>query len=177
MAKPLEQNMGDDAMRAATGRDHAEWHALLDGAGAKGWSHAETARWLTEEQGVAAWWAQGVTIGYEQARKGRIPGQRADGTFSTQKAKTIPGQRLDALAAVGAALTARYGEPSGQNLAAALPIMRWRLADGTRLSASAGPENASGTPITIAQEKLPDQATAEAAKAAFSELLEEIARR
>ncbi|MEU1970559.1 hypothetical protein ABZ477_02790 [Microbacterium sp. NPDC019599] len=176
MAKRFEENMGDDAMRAATGRGHAEWHDLLDSAGARAWTHAETARWLTDEQSVAAWWAQGITVGYEQARKGRVPGQRADGTFNTQKAKTIPGTRLEALAAVGEALTARYGAPHGQNLTAAMPVMRWRLPDGTRLSAAAGPENASGAPITITCEKLPDQAAADEAKQAITDLLEEVAR-
>ena len=37
---------------AATRRDHEGWRELLAEAGAMDWSHAQTARWLVEEQGV-----------------------------------------------------------------------------------------------------------------------------
>ena len=163
--------MGADAMREATGRDHEGWRALLDDAGAKTWTHKATAQWLVDTQGVSGWWAQGITVDYEQSRKGRLPGQRADGTFSTQKARTIPGERLAALAAVATALTAEYGEPSGSNLQAAQPVVRWALPDGVRMHAAAGTPNASGTPVTVTQERLPDADTAAAAKARFAAIL------
>ena len=57
-----------DAVLAATGRDLRDWFALLDEHEATGWSHTEMARWLREEQGVAGWWAQSVTVSYERAR-------------------------------------------------------------------------------------------------------------
>jgi Domain of unknown function (DUF4287) len=56
------------AVRAATGRDLRDWYALLDEHEATAWSHTEMARWLREEQGVAGWWAQSVTVSYERAR-------------------------------------------------------------------------------------------------------------
>lgn len=162
--------MGAEAMREATGRTHEQWRDVLDAAGAKAWTHKDTATWLVDTQGVSGWWAQGITVDYEQARKGRQPGQRADGTFSTQKARTIALPRLQALAAVAAALTAEYGEPSGQNLAASQPVVRWKV-DGTALSAAAGPEKPSGTPVTVTQEKLPSAEAAALAKERFAAIL------
>ena len=44
--------VGDDAVREATGRDRAEWFALLDQAGAATWKHKGIASWLGTEHGV-----------------------------------------------------------------------------------------------------------------------------
>jgi hypothetical protein len=85
-----EQAVGDEAVRERTGRTRAEWFALLDAAGATGWTHAATARWLGAEHGVDAWWCQSITVSYEQARGMRAPGQRPDGTFETSSSVTLP---------------------------------------------------------------------------------------
>lgn len=103
--------MGADALRAATGRDHEGWRTVLAEAGALDWSHAETARWLVDTQGVSGWWAQGITVDFEQARKGRLPGQKSDGTFATSVTRTIPGERLEALAAVKESVQAVHERP------------------------------------------------------------------
>lgn len=60
MARPLEQKMGADALRRATGRDHAQWRAVLTDEGAMEMSHSEIARHLVEQHGLDGWWAQGV---------------------------------------------------------------------------------------------------------------------
>lgn len=174
MTRRVEEHKGAEAMQAATGKTHDEWRALLDAAGAKDWAHKATADWLVAEHGVDPWWAQGITIDYEQARKGRVPGQRSDGSFATQKARTIPGDRLDALAAVAAVVSAQYGEPIGQNLTASLPNVRWKLEDGSKLSASAGKPNASGTPITLMHEKLAGPDAVAPAKQHLADLLESV---
>ena len=172
MVRRLEDNMGADAMRAATGRDHEGWRTLLEEAGAMGWTHAETARWLVEEQGVDGWWAQGITVDFEQARKGRLPGMQSDGTFATSVTRTIPGERLAALASVKESVQAVHGEPTGMNLAAAMPVVRWKLEGGGRLAAAAGPEKATGTPVTLTREKLASHEDVAPAKAHLVELLE-----
>lgn len=173
MVRRLEQNMGGEALKAATGRDHEGWRNALVEAGAMGWTHAQTATWLVEEHGLSGWWAQGITVDFEQARKGRLPGQQSDGTFTSSTTRTIPGARLDALAAVAGVVTATHGEPHGQNLTANQPVVRWRLPDGTRLAAAAQPEKPSGTPITLTWEKLPDHGAIAEAKAALIRLLEQ----
>ncbi|HWD46976.1 MAG TPA: hypothetical protein VHM23_25235 [Actinomycetota bacterium] len=79
----------DDVLRANTGRTWDEWFALLDRWGAAERPHPEIARWLNEEHGVDGWWAQGVTVGYEQARGLRAPGQRRGGLFEVNASKTV----------------------------------------------------------------------------------------
>ncbi len=172
MAKPLEQNMGHEAMQRATGRTHEQWRALLVEAGARDWAHAAIATYLVEIHGVDGWWAQGITVDFEQAIKGRLPGQRADGTFSASKTATIPGEPLDALALVATVVTGRQGEAHGQNLQASQPNVRWRLADGTRLAAAVQGRNKSGIPVNLTWEKLP---TAEAAQLAHAEMVDMLA--
>ncbi|MGD8151022.1 hypothetical protein [Ornithinimicrobium sp. Y1694] len=164
--------MGADALRASTGRDHEGWRTLLTEAGATGWSHAATARWLVTEHDVPGWWAQGITVDFEQACKGRLPGMQSDGTFATSATRTIPGARLDALTAVREAITSLYGAASSSNLAASMPVVRWKLPDGGRLAAAAGPEKPTGTPITLTREKLASHDDVESTKAHLIELLE-----
>ena len=79
MVRASKETVSDDAVRAATGHGREHWFRLLDGAGASSWNHTAIARHLTES-GLDAWWAQGVTVAYEQARGLRLPGQQPDGT-------------------------------------------------------------------------------------------------
>ncbi|MFN2587551.1 MAG: hypothetical protein ABR613_05485 [Actinomycetota bacterium] len=79
----------DASVVAATGRSWDEWFTMLDEWGAAERSHTEIARWLAGEQGVDGWWAQSVTVTYEQERGMRAPGQRADGTYGVSASKTV----------------------------------------------------------------------------------------
>jgi uncharacterized protein YndB with AHSA1/START domain len=84
------------ALRRSTGRDRAEWFALLDAWGAAGREYREIADWLTGEHGVSDWWAQKLIVEYQQARGRRAPGVRPDGTFAAGASKTVavPVERL-----------------------------------------------------------------------------------
>jgi hypothetical protein len=175
MPERIERNMGAEAMRAATGRTHAQWRDLLQEAGALEWTHRQIADWLVAEHGVEPWWSQGITVDFEQDRKGRLPGQQADGTFAVSRTRTVPGERLEALAAVRAAVDARHGAAHGENLAAAQPVVRWRLADGTRLAAAAQAPNRTGTPVNLTIEKLPDAASVDAAKDEIEQIFGSVA--
>jgi len=86
----------DEVVRANTGRTWDEWFALFDAWGGAQRPHPEIARWLVEEHGVGGWWAQGVTVGYEQARGLRDPGQRRGGLYEVNASKTVavPVERL-----------------------------------------------------------------------------------
>ena len=175
MVDRIDRNMGADAMRAATGRTHDEWRDLLEAAGALEWSHRQIADWLVTEHGVEPWWSQGITVDFEQDRKGRLPGQQADGTFSVSRTRTVPGERLAALAAVRAEIEQRLGAPHGENLAAAQPVVRWRLGDGTRLAAAAQQPNRTGTPINLTIERLPDASVMQSAKAEIDAIFAAVA--
>jgi hypothetical protein len=80
--------IGDDAVRANTGKTWQEWVHALDKAGARTMSHAEIARVVSKEFGVRPWWTQMVAVGYEQAVGKRVRLQKADG-FAVSASKTL----------------------------------------------------------------------------------------
>jgi Domain of unknown function (DUF4287) len=112
---------------AATGRELRDWFALLDEHEATRWSHTEIARWLRDEQGVAGWWSQFVTVAYERVRGLREVHQTANGfeagasrTFALAAAELFDAlhERLTA-EAVGVRTatpprSARYDLPEGR---------------------------------------------------------------
>ena len=79
------------AVERATNRTWDEWLQFMNGIGAKNLSHHEIATKVLEELDGKVdnlgWWAQSVTVAYEQYTGHRIPGQRPDGTFQTSVSK------------------------------------------------------------------------------------------
>ncbi|MFI6783434.1 hypothetical protein [Micromonospora sp. NPDC050276] len=90
------ERIADELIRDRTGRGWAEWFALLDAASAAERTHTQIARHLVTEHEVPGWWAQTITVGYEQARGLRAPGQRRGGGFeaSASRTVTVPARRL-----------------------------------------------------------------------------------
>lgn len=95
-AASMMEQVSEESLVERTGQGWDQWLKLLDDWGAIDRTHTEIARWLVEEHQVDGWWAQAVTVGYEQARGLRVPGQSSDGTFSASASKTInvPVERL-----------------------------------------------------------------------------------
>src|SRR4030095_5965546 len=85
---PTPRSPGGSARRTAV--------AACGGGGPAEPPHDEIARWVGEEHGVGGWWAQGVTVAYEQARGLRAPRQRRGGLFEVIASKTVavPVERL-----------------------------------------------------------------------------------
>jgi len=87
----MAANSRIQAVERATNRTWDEWLRFMDGIGAKNLSHHEIATLvLYELDGKVdnlGWWAQAVTVAYEQDAGRRIPGQRPDGTFQTSVSK------------------------------------------------------------------------------------------
>ncbi|MET8045604.1 hypothetical protein ABZU25_32640 [Micromonospora sp. NPDC005215] len=90
------ERITDDLIRARTGLGWAEWFALLDAVGATERPHTQIARHLVVEHEVPGWWAQTITVGYEQERGLRAPGQRRGGGFEASASRTmaVPATRL-----------------------------------------------------------------------------------
>ena len=84
-----EPGVSDAAVQRATGRGWDEWFALLDAWDGSAHNHTEIARHVHETYGIAGWWAQSVTVGYERARGMRAMHERPDG-FSASVSKTFP---------------------------------------------------------------------------------------
>lgn len=93
---------GNDALRAATGKDWSEWLALLDAAGAaaKGLDHDRLLDLAMQSLPESAgWWAQMVSVGYERARGLREKHESCNGEFQATLSKTFPVPLFAAFAA------------------------------------------------------------------------------
>ena len=90
-ARVSEPEMSDEAVADATGRGWDEWCEVIEAWPGHRDGHAAIAAWLQSEHDVGAWWAQGVTVGYERITGLRLPHQMADGTFTSNKSMTLAG--------------------------------------------------------------------------------------
>ena len=88
MVKPAST----DRILAATGMAFAEWAALLDAEGARALSHKQIADLICATGKSSGWWAQTITVAYEQHIGRRLPGQRPDGRFSASVSRTLEGE-------------------------------------------------------------------------------------
>lgn len=160
-----ESTLSDAAMMAATGKHPRDWFDALDAQAATDWTHAAIARWLVQHEGVDGWWAQSITVRYEQARGMRAPGQMADGTFTVGASKSIPGDQLQALDRAIEVFSAHLGaQPDTVNRTAKYPTARWKLGDGESILVTANPTRNARTSISAAHSRIGDAARAGTAK-------------
>ena len=92
----VQKAISEQAIEKATGSSWAVWLERLEKIGAKDMSHKEIARKLSD-WGVPGWWAQMLTVSYEQHIGRRVPGQTCDGDFAAAVSKTLPGTLDEAL--------------------------------------------------------------------------------
>lgn len=87
----MKKNSRIESIERSTHKNWEEWLQFMDEIGAKDLTHHEIATQLLEEfdgkTDNIGWWAQSVTVAYEQYIGRRIPGQRPDGTFQTSVSK------------------------------------------------------------------------------------------
>jgi hypothetical protein len=158
----------DEVVRRNTGRTWDEWFVLLDDWGGAQRPHPEIARWIAEAHAVPGWWAQGVTVAYEQARGRRVPGQRCDGDFSVSASKTVavPVERLFE-AFVDARLRERWlpGAPFEIRTARPGRSLRANWEDGsTRVAVNFTALGDAKSQAALQHERLPDAETADEMK-------------
>ncbi len=84
MAKKVAKRIGDEAVKAKTGKVWKEWFKILDAAGAKKMTHTEIARHLYGKCKVPGWWSQMVANQYEQERGLRAARQDTNGNFAAR---------------------------------------------------------------------------------------------
>jgi len=163
----------DEVIRSNTGRTWDEWFALLDGWGAARRPHPEIARWLVEEHDVGGWWAQGVTVAYEQARGLRDPGQRRGGLYEVNASKTVavPVERLYE-AFIDPDLRERWLPGATMEVRTTRPgrSIRANWDDGsTRLVISFPARGEAKSQVALVHERIPDAPTADKLKASWRE--------
>ena len=85
----FEEKITDEAIMQKTGRPWTEWFSILDDFDCKKHGHKQSAAFLQKECGASGWWAQTITVRYEQARGLRRVGQRSDGKFGFSFRRTL----------------------------------------------------------------------------------------
>src|SRR5450755_4739813 len=160
---PPEPKRAADPVAKATGRSADSWFERLDQWGAAERTHTEIARWLAEQPGVGSWWAQSITVSYEQARGRRERYQRPDGfTITTSVTIAVPVAELFE-AFTDERLRERWlpGAPLRLRTATALRSARYDWADGaTRVNVGFTAGGADKSRVALSHERLPDAATA-----------------
>jgi hypothetical protein len=166
-AQPASVHAGVDSARvsAATGKGWDQWLAELDAAGARERNHQEIVA-LLAERGVAPWWQQMITVGYEQARGLREQHETPDG-FQVGVGKTLAVPVADLYRAWddpvarkrwlgGVALTVRKATIDKS--------MRITWPDGSHVSVMFLRKGAHKSMVQVDQRKLPSRAEVERAR-------------
>ena len=169
--------VAEERMIEATGRGWQAWFEILDGWNATSHTHTEIARWLREDQGVDGWYSQSLTVGYEQARGLRAPGQRKDGFVAgASRTVAVPVERLFE-AFTDEALRARWlpGADLRVRTATAPRTARYDWEDGsTRVIVGFEAAGDAKSRVALSHERLPDADAAEEMKSWWRERLSEL---
>lgn len=153
------------AFAEKTGKSWEGWLDFLEETGARTLSHKEIASRIVETGEASGWWAQGITVAYEQHIGRRKPGQRPGGGYEVSVSKTVAGTPEAALALWGAVAE---GLDTADGIAFAGPAEtsaseKWRywrreLVDGTRISATIGEKPGDKASIALTHARLADDA-------------------
>ncbi|MDO5634624.1 MAG: hypothetical protein Q4G34_07110 [Micrococcus sp.] len=148
---PHARGANVNAIAEATGHAWDDWCRWLGEQGAAERNHAGIAELAVSRlrgSNAAAssnpeWWAQAVTVAYEQHVGRRAPGQKNDGSFDANASKTVAGDMDAALARVREVFGSATDEGTLNGVALAeqpstSATEKWRywrvsLADGTRV--------------------------------------------
>lgn len=180
--------VSDAAVARATGHGWDHWLAVLDAFDAKKNGHKAAVAHLHTEHGVGEWWAQTVTVGYEQKRGLRQLRQKADG-FSASASRVIGAsvaKVMDAFEDRGLAerwlprgvvahKVTRPPTSAGRPTKAGSARMTWT--DGSKvlsvwIADKSGRDGAAKTAVQVQHDKLPDAEVCDTMRAMWSERLD-----
>lgn len=168
--------VGSDAVMNATGKGWDEWLAILDEAGARAMEHPAIAKLLSEAHKVPGWWAQMVTVGYEQARGLREKYETASG-FEASRSKTITAPADAVFAAWNdARRRARWLADPGITIRTATPgkALRITWVDGTHVDVGLVPKGEDRTQVQVQHRKLANARAVEGMKTYWGKQLERL---
>ncbi|HSJ98310.1 MAG TPA: hypothetical protein VLC53_14635, partial [Myxococcota bacterium] len=168
-----------EAVLKAPGHAWDEWLRLLDRAGARTMRHKDIAMLLSRKFGTPGWWSQMVTVGYEQARGLRKPGQRPDG-FCANASRTV-GIPLDKLFAAWSEPRQRSrwlpGAPLAVRRATEGKSMRMTWTEGgcgSNVEVHFQAKGSARSVVQVEQTRLPDAGGAARQKAYWGSALERL---
>lgn len=180
MTKP--QNT--EAIEKATQRSWSEWVAWIDERGGRDLKHPEIVKKVYPElediTDKPGWWAQGVTVAYEQHIGRRVAGQRGDGTFEVSISKTLDVAREEAFAQcleLLSGVTELNGRVIDNVRTSETPVRSyWRcsLSDGSKLTFSVEQKSPGRTLLVVAHASLRDADEAAAWREFWKEYIKEI---
>lgn len=182
--KPAVKGVRIEPIERTTNRAWREWLTFMTAIGADRLDHPQIAqRVLAELEGMEStvdnpsWWAQGITVAYEQHSGRRLPGQQADGSFAMSVSKTV-NLGIEEAMARWAQFAAHDTEV--RQIVASQPrisgtakrkVWRAKVADGSALmfTSEGRPNNKTG--ISMRQLKLPSCEANVAAKERWAAVL------
>ncbi len=175
--RPSGGTIGDEAVKARTGKDWSEWFQILDAAGAATMTHQQIVGVVSEQHGIGPWWRQMVAVNYERARGLRVKNQGCSGNFQVSVSKTLgmsaerafeawtdPTRRAVWLA--GAELTIRKATPHKS------VRITWR--DGSSVDVGIFPKGESRCRCAVEHAKLAGPDDIEPARAYWQSALERL---
>ncbi|MBW6435093.1 hypothetical protein KZ829_15225 [Actinoplanes hulinensis] len=169
-------------IETATNRGWDDWLTFLAGIGAKDLSHRAIAAKVHKEldaTGIVSpgWWAQSVTVAYEQHIGRRQAGQRADGTFEVSVSRST---RLGMAALMDAWTGFAAADPPTARLFAAPPRVSgterritWRAKtpDGTAIVVTSEPKPNGTASLVATHTRLPSPESAAEARQTWTDIL------
>ncbi|MCS6711404.1 hypothetical protein JSY14_04970 [Brachybacterium sp. EF45031] len=164
------------AIESATGTPFREWAQMLDEAGARAMDHAEIVRTLRAGGRLDSdWWAQSLTVAYEQWIGRRVVGQTCDGAFNASASRTLPLDPDTARDTWDAFLTPQLQE-LGLSDVRTSDTPRWRywranVADGSTLSVNISAKDQGRSVLAITHDRLEDADARDAWKARWAQVL------
>lgn len=81
--------VGDEAVKAKTGKTWHEWFDILHNGSTRNLSHQDMAAFLGRQYGLSDWWCQMITNAFEQHAGRREQHQRPEG-YEISVSKTFP---------------------------------------------------------------------------------------
>src|ERR1051325_153823 len=168
--------IGDEAVKKATGRDWAEWFRIFDKAGAAKLDHRGITA-IAEEPGAPPWWGQMVTGRYEQERGLRAVHQKMDG-YSASISRTIAAPLKEIYEAWGAGRRrAKWLKEPKLAVRKATPHKSLRItwSDGaSSVEVNLYPKGDAKTQVSVQHSKLKDAAAGAEKKALWGEALDRL---
>ncbi len=169
------KSIGDEKVKAATGRGWMGWFVILTNMKATELPHKEVARRLKEKHGAPSWWAQMIAVEYERARGGRKKNERAGGTYAVNVTKVMP----VGLTKLFAKATASYKDwfpPGAFEETSKTENKYWRgkWKDGRKLEFGFYAKGEGKSQIALEIGKLPSEADVEKTRTAWKKAMERL---
>lgn len=173
----MSELIPDKTIEKATGMPWQAWFERMEKMGARDLTHKEIATNLVGQYQAPGWWAQFLTVRYEQVIGRRKVGQNSKGEFSVAVSKTLPGTMNEAFHWWLAIIQSK-SEFNGVEIlsSSTTETEKWRhyraaLKDGSRIIIGIYAKSPAKAGLGLQHVKLPSATSAEAWRNYWKSLL------